>query len=628
MLVTTSVIITAVSIGVIFFLGFRAIINRQQEESIERQVYSEAGRLTLALRELNNDVHLLATLPLVQIIGEESRKSKSSERMEATKSQLSDVFTEMLRSKPYYAQIRLIGVADRGRELVRVNRDGDSLIRVPKGALQQKFDRTYFQSAIAMRPGQLFLSPINLNRERGKLTEPHQPMLRAAIRVDAGAQAPFGAVVINLDFGRFIEAQFSRSESKYSYFITNSSGDYLMHPNPKMTFGFDLGSPHLLYDEYPDLGVLYQSGVETAMTRVADPATDDSRLVHFRKVYLFPDNPDRFLCLGIAASHRDLSAGAMSISRNAMYATLVLVIAMLLVAIIATRLLARPLEKITLAAQSLARGDDVSQLPVGHSGEIGVLARTFDHMAMSLKRKEADLVDANERLIATNEDLEHFVHIAAHDLREPLRKQRNYADLLQLEFADNINNDAADCLDSISMCSTQMQEMIDAFRELTKLGFGNPVRQPTCMRTLIESCLSNVHSELIERNVSVTVEEFPDRFDAYPTLVRQLYKNLIRNALDHVPLNGFELHMTAKATSRGWIFGVRNTGSSIPDDQCSEVFQIFRKAEASRSDGRGVGLSICRKIVERHRGTISVSSTENTVTFEFTLGAPDDQARE
>lgn len=623
-----SVLVTAVLIMLITYTGFRAMLANQLQRDLQRQVQSESRRLELSFHEILHDVTLLASLPSVQTLAAQSQKPGMGARPDILKNRIAEVFSEMVRAKNSYGQIRFIGTDDDGREIVRVDRRNEIVARTPEKQLQHKANRRYFKEILATPAGQIYLSSINLNREFGRIEVPHRPVLRAAIRVDSAPGVPFGFVIINVDFNRFLKTFLPNGISTAGYYMTNSSGDFIYHPDESRRFGFDLGNRNCAQEEFPEVSELFDGEAPDLELNSAYASFIEDRAICFEKVHLFPNDPARFITLGIEATGSEIVQQSKAISRNALFVTAALAAVSLIVTFLATRFLFRPVEQVTEAARRLTRGESYPALPSSRDDEIGVLAGAFETMATSIRQKEREVLDVNKRLAATNEDLEHFVHIAAHDLREPLRKQRNFIDLLRVDGGHDFDSESQQFLDHVYDCSIQMQDMVDAFRALTKLGYGNLVREWTNLRSLIDQCVTEMHDEITERNVQLRYDDFPERINIYPSLVRQLYLNLIRNALVHVAQPGFTLRFTAECHADSWTFGVSNSGSSIPDDQRDEIFQIFRKSSTHRSGGTGVGLSICKRIVERHRGQISVDSTDNEVHFRFTLGDSPNETRE
>jgi signal transduction histidine kinase len=238
----------------------------------------------------------------------------------------------------------------------------------------------------------------------------------------------------------------------------------------------------------------------------------------------------------------------------------------------------------------------------------------------NLNRK---LSDTNDSLNVANRDLEHFTHIAAHDLREPLRKLKNIVDLLRLEMEDACSSEADRFLSMIEFSAEQALGMVDDFRVLTKITGVDLQREDVDMRDLVEQCVQ-AHSERVAAlDLRVSLDPNLGRETVYPSLVRILYDNLIRNVLDHVEGEGFALEFTVEQPSKpglGRVFGVRNTGSTIVEGDLEQVFKMFRKAGSGSGEGSGIGLSICKRVVDRHNGRIFAESDADSVHMKFSFG--------
>jgi hypothetical protein len=248
---------------------------------------------------------------------------------------------------------------------------------------------------------------------------------------------------------------------------------------------------------------------------------------------------------------------------------------------------------------------------------------------IKLARSEANealneqLKRANESLNTANRDLEHYTHIAAHDLREPLRKQRNLIDLLKRKVAGTAS--VTELIGHLEDSADQMLKMIDELRSLTKIDYADLKRERIDLGGLVQSCLEDFRERSTERRAVISFETELGEELVYGPLVRILYANVIRNAFDHVAGSGFRLEFTAEHSggNRPTVYGVRNTGSTVARDQLYEIFKIFRKGHASSNANSGVGLSICKRVIDRHRGRIHVESGPDHVHVKFTFGSPE-----
>jgi len=173
-----------------------------------------------------------------------------SDRYETWRQQLEQLYIAYLQANPHYLQIRLIGIANNGKELVRAERKAGVLQVTPTDQLQFKGDRNYFQTASKLNPGQVYTSEFDLNREFGKLEMPIVPTVRVATPVYAEDGRLFGLVVINIDSNSILPQVGERLPANYSAYIVNQDGDFLLHPDPARTFGFDRGKRYRWEDEF------------------------------------------------------------------------------------------------------------------------------------------------------------------------------------------------------------------------------------------------------------------------------------------------------------------------------------------------------------------------------------------
>jgi len=270
----------------------------------------------------------------------------------------------------------------------------------------------------------------------------------------------------------------------------------------------------------------------------------------------------------------------------------------------------RPVKRLVEGTDIVGAGDLGYRTNSTARDEMGDLARAFDVMLDRLNK-------ANQKLVDSRNDLEHFTHIAAHDLREPLRQNRSLLDLFMLAVQRNDREKTQTLSNHLFANTDKMLHMIDHFRLLTKIGYRELSRETVNPKTLIDSVIHDLNGQLRAREVDIRFDPHPDEVRLYRSLVTLLYTNLVQNALDHTLGDEFQLHFTAHRSDGHWVFGVCNTLSSIrPDDQ-TRIFQMFRTGK--HETGSGVGLSICKTVVDRHQGRIWVESGPDITWFQFTL---------
>jgi len=276
-----------------------------------------------------------------------------------------------------------------------------------------------------------------------------------------------------------------------------------------------------------------------------------------------------------------------------------------------------------------AKADDALRVDLLRSGAQDYLVKPFSseeiltrvHNLIAANRRQYDrLIALNQALEAANRDLEHFTHIAAHDMREPLRRQKNLVDLLLKELPAEALELTRPLVEGLQVSSAQILSMIDDFRTLTKLGGSAHARVRVDLEKLIRGCLAACAEDVAHRQVTLRWDSFPATLQVYESLVQILYQNLIANAFQHVRTESFDLHFTCESSDSGPIFGVWNSSSTIATKQLRNIFKMFRKLDASRSESSGIGLSICQRIIDHHHGRIYAESGENFVHIRFTLG--------
>jgi signal transduction histidine kinase len=291
--------------------------------------------------------------------------------------------------------------------------------------------------------------------------------------------------------------------------------------------------------------------------------------------------------------------------------TLLALIPLLGLAVWIARSIYGPLARLRAGADVIGRGNWDYRIGIRRRDEVGQLATAFDTMV-------ANLQALNRRVVTANEDLEHFTRLAAHDLREPLRQTRSLVDLFVAAAEKRQTGTMVELAGRLRGTSDRMLAMIDDFRVLTKIGHKATVREPVDLAALIESVLVPHQAALQARDARVRIYPHPPEMALYASLVRLLYDNLVRNALAHTESDGFELDFTAEQHDDGpWVFGVRNTHSHIAENDLPHVFKMFRAGGAG--EGAGVGLSICKKVVDRHQGYIWAESGGDETLIRFTL---------
>jgi len=236
------------------------------------------------------------------------------------------------------------------------------------------------------------------------------------------------------------------------------------------------------------------------------------------------------------------------------------------------------------------------------------------------KRAEEERERWASELARSNAELEQFAYVASHDLQEPLRMISGFTQLLARRYKDRLDENAYEFIDYIVDGATRMQRMIEDLLAYSRVGTrGNPFELISC-KDIFDQVIANLKMAIGENNAQVTHDPLP-AIMADSTQMTQLFQNLISNAIKFRGEEPPRVHISVKRAGNEWVFSVRDNGIGIAPEFFDRLFQIFQRLHTGKEyPGTGIGLAICKKIVERHGGRIWVESEVGRgSTFYFTI---------
>jgi PAS domain S-box-containing protein len=231
---------------------------------------------------------------------------------------------------------------------------------------------------------------------------------------------------------------------------------------------------------------------------------------------------------------------------------------------------------------------------------------------------------AEAELRRSNEELERFAYVASHDLQEPLRTVSSYVQLLSRRYRDRLDADGADFMDFAVDGVRRMQQLISDLLLFSRVGTRGAALAPTEMQTALDHTLASLRAAIADSNATVTADPLPAVL-ADAGQLSQLLTNLIGNALKFHGQDPPRVRVTAARTGRFCTITVQDNGIGIAPEYFERIFVIFQRLhQREEYPGTGVGLAICKKIVERHGGRLWVESAPGQgARFSFTLQAAD-----
>lgn len=211
----------------------------------------------------------------------------------------------------------------------------------------------------------------------------------------------------------------------------------------------------------------------------------------------------------------------------------------------------------------------------------------------------------NEQLHAANEELEQFAYLSSHDLQEPLRRIVSYIDIVFEDCAENINDEAQSYLMVVKDSATRMSQLIRDLLEFSKLGQKALSFESVDTSEMVKEITNSFELLIRERKAKVTMDSLPV-IDQCSKLIKQVFQNLIANGIKFCPPGRLpEIKVQGFDEVDNWKFTVSDNGIGIEEKDEKRIFEVFRRLHRKEEyAGTGIGLSICRKIIERHGGTI------------------------
>lgn len=256
--------------------------------------------------------------------------------------------------------------------------------------------------------------------------------------------------------------------------------------------------------------------------------------------------------------------------------------------------------------------------------EAEVLARIENQL--HIRELQSQLKTQNEELARSNHELEQFAYVVSHDLQQPLQSITGYARIIALQYPELLGTAANQYLENIVEAGDRMQRLIQDLLSYAKIGKRTESFALVDCNVVLAQAISNLDLSLKESHAELSYPDLPIILGNETQLI-QLFQNLISNAIkfsrsEITPQINITL---SEPDDDFWLFQIHDNGIGMPPDRVQQVFKIFQRLHsAEKYPGTGIGLAICKKIVENHQGNIWVESQQDVgTTFYFKLPAKD-----
>ncbi|MDK1475822.1 CHASE3 domain-containing protein [Streptomyces sp. 549] len=319
-----------------------------------------------------------------------------------------------------------------------------------------------------------------------------------------------------------------------------------------------------------------------------------------------------------------------------------LLAALVLIAVLLRVIVSRPLRELRKASRRIADGDFSHRIEPSGPADLRELAADVEAMREGmvkaldsaegkralLAQQTADLDAQAVELRRSNAELEQFAYVASHDLQEPLRKVASFCQLLEKRYGDKLDERGVQYVNFAVDGAKRMQVLINDLLTFSRVGRLDDARQEVAQDRALDKALRNLSTAVEESDVQIERPDELPEVTGDPTLLIMLWQNLIGNAIkfrapERPPVVRISCTEVEEAGAAAWQFCVEDNGIGIPEEFAEKVFVVFQRLHSREAySGTGIGLALCRKIVEHHQGRIWVDSGQSPGTrICFTLPA-------
>lgn len=432
-----------------------------------------------------------------------------------------------------------------------------------------------------------------------------------------------GGIIVNLDLNFIwnIVADKEVGENGFLYIIS-SEGQLISHPSKKELYQ---NSDYSKYDYIQEIianknGTLtkdnelvsYYTNKYNWTTIIEIPTNKALASVEQSRTTVRAFISDTFRSIG-------LTTGAVTF--------LVLIIAAL-ASIVVTRQIIKPITELTNATQKVAAGDLELEIRKTTNDEVGQLTDSFNAMTQELRKKQDELIKSNEYikkqaeelLERYNSDLEQFAYVTTHDLIEPLRMITSYTQLLKRRYKDVNDGDVTEFMGYIVEGVDRMHAIINDLFEYSHIRTNVSDFEVVDYLEVFDFVMGKMSKDIQENQVSISCSDMPKTKAVFSNMV-QIFQNLIGNAIKFKGEDPLSIDIKAQDLGEEWLFTFADNGIGIDPVYKDKIFEIFKRLnKRDKYPGSGMGLAICKNIIERHGGKIWVDSELGKgSTFHFTI---------
>jgi signal transduction histidine kinase len=475
--------------------------------------------------------------------------------------------------------------------------------------------------------------------EAFKTTKETKKSVISSIKIAENSQQPYvvlsqpilsyggifkGAVTVTLSLGFISELLGNKDdESDATIFIVSKEGLLISHPSM-----FEV-TQNLDYSKYDH--------IKTILKKKNGNLEFDHKLYSYYTIKygwtVIVEIPIHDALASIEKNKSTINAFIKLTLNSISYAIAIIIIlavaVCVIVAIVVTNKIIKPIVELTEATKNISKGNYKLNIVNKTNDEIGQLSDSFNLMASEVSKKQEELLKSNqyikqqahELLTRYNSDLEQFAYVTTHDLIEPLRMITSYTQLLQRRYSGNLDGDAKEFMNYINEGVQRMHKIINDLFEYSHIRTNESDFQEVDSKDVLNEALKKLEHEIAENKALI---EFACalKIRAVKSNLVQVFQNLIANAIKFKsPKRPIQIKIKCETREHDWLFSVQDNGIGFDPKYSEKVFEIFKRLnKRDQYAGSGMGLAICKNIVERHGGRIWVTPIlDEGATFYFTI---------
>lgn len=591
-------------------------INNTRDRLIQDQENEHIGLLRLKaaavdtlLENAHDQLLFVSHTPTIQSLANAMDRYNSPARLEDSQMLASFLDSALVT----YKSARIYNLD--GNEILKVDNSAMTPVRVPNEQLEQGTEVPFFTEAMKLADGQIYTSGLTLSLVKGRINQPHVPVIYYSTPLFADNGNRVGVVVLETFAAPILFSVTQggiRTGHNETFTIVDADGSYLLAPELDKLYGTILNSGTYFSQDYPHDAVAMADRPEGS---IMDSQDRSNTFLYFAKVKPTRQNIEWTIILaepssGVLNEIRDTRRNIMALSGLALVGTTLL-------SFVLTRTILRPVRRLADAADAISLGRWEADIPVVVSrDEIGRLSTSFRQMTQNLEERTLELEVATIKAMEASRIKSEFLSTMSHELRTPLNAIIGFTELVIREISGPLTEKQKHQLTRVHANSIHLLGLINDILDLSKIEAGRMeiFYAPYPPREMIKAITDKMSSLPDEKGLkfNITLDPtLPDHVIGDRARVEQVMINLLSNAFKFTEEGEVELTVNHLPETQKWQFAIRDSGVGIAPHAIEYIFDEFRQADGTSRrayGGTGLGLAICRNLCRLMEGEVNVKS--------------------